>query len=47
MMEGLPRNNWTFGEYPAGADSNKQAAVKSRAENLMKYLLRMAEYQLY
>ncbi|AWV99385.1 DUF1800 domain-containing protein [Arcticibacterium luteifluviistationis] len=45
MMKSLPRNDWTF-EYPPGTNTTKLAAVNSRINDLMKYLLRMAEFQL-
>ncbi|GAB4013519.1 hypothetical protein GCM10028808_32870 [Spirosoma migulaei] len=50
MMQELPRTSWTF-EWNAYRalpnDVGKRTAVFSRLQNLMKYMLRMAEYQLF
>jgi uncharacterized protein (DUF1800 family) len=48
MMASTPRTNWgtqwnTYKTTPNTANTN---AVKSKLENLMKYILRMAEYQI-
>lgn len=50
MMQGIPRNSWTF-EWNAyrttPTDTNRRNAVNWRLQNLMKYMLRMAEYQIF
>ena len=50
MMQGIPRTSWTF-EWNAyrttPTDTNKKNAVTWRLQNLMKYMLRMAEYQVF
>jgi uncharacterized protein (DUF1800 family) len=49
MMQGIPRTSWTFewnAYRSAPTDTNKKNAVTYRLQNLMKYMLRMAEYQL-
>ncbi|GAB3759329.1 DUF1800 domain-containing protein [Spirosoma pomorum] len=49
MMQGIPRTSWTF-EWNAyrttPTDTNKKNAVTRRLQNLMKYMLRMAEYHI-
>ena len=49
MMQGIPRSSWTFewNAYRSAPDNtNKRNAVTWRLQNLMKYMLRMAEYHL-
>lgn len=49
MMQGIPRSSWTFewNAYRSAPDNtNKRNAVNWRLQNLMKYMLRMAEYHL-
>jgi uncharacterized protein (DUF1800 family) len=49
MMQGIPRTSWTFewnAYRTAPTDTNKKNAVTARLQNLMKYMLRMAEYHL-
>ena len=49
MMQGIPRTSWTFewnAYRTAPTNTNKRNAVRWRLENLLKYMLRMAEYQL-
>ena len=50
MMQGIPRTSWTF-EWNAyrttPTDTNKKNAVTYRLQNLMKYMLRMAEYHIF
>ncbi|GAB4045060.1 DUF1800 domain-containing protein [Spirosoma litoris] len=49
MMQGIPRSSWTFewnAYRSAPTNTNKKNAVLWRLQNLMKYMLRMAEYQL-
>ena len=49
MMQGIPRTSWTF-EWNAYRtspnDTNKRNGVTWRLQNLMKYMLRMAEYHI-
>ncbi|MFD2574053.1 DUF1800 family protein [Spirosoma soli] len=50
MMQGIPRSSWTFewnAYRRAPTDTNKRNAVTWRLQNLMKYMLRMAEYHLF
>ena len=50
MMQGIPRTSWTFewnAYRSAPTNTNKSNAVLYRLQNLMKYMLRMAEYQLF
>ena len=49
MMQGIPRTSWGFewnAYRSAPTDINKQNTVKWRLQNLMRYLLRMAEYHI-
>ena len=50
MMQGIPRTSWTF-EWNAyrttPTNSSKKNAVTWRLQNLMKYMLRMAEYHVF
>ncbi|WP_080055723.1 DUF1800 domain-containing protein [Spirosoma aerolatum] len=49
MMQGLPRTSWTFQWNAYRTNTNDGGAryeVRSRLENLMKYMLRMAEYHI-
>ena len=49
MMQGIPRTSWTFewnAYRSAPNDTNKSSGVLWRLQNLMKYMLRMAEYQI-
>ena len=49
MMQGLPRTSWTFQWNAYRTNPNDGGAryeVRSRLENLMKYMLRMAEYHI-
>lgn len=50
MMQGIPRTSWTF-EWNAyrttPTDTNKKNSVTWRLQNLMKYMLRMAEYHIF
>lgn len=50
MMQGIPRTDWTV-EWNAyrstPTNTSKKNAVQSRCQNLMKYMLRMAEYQIF
>ncbi len=49
MMQGIPRTSWEFewnAYRTAPTNTNKKNAVTWRLQNLMKYMLRMAEYQL-
>ncbi len=50
LMQGIPRTSWNF-EWNAyrsnPADANKKNAVLWRLQNLMKYMLRMAEYHVF
>jgi uncharacterized protein (DUF1800 family) len=50
MMQGIPRRSWEFewNAYRATPnDINKSSAVTYRLMTLMRYLLRMAEYQVF
>ncbi|GAB3884013.1 DUF1800 domain-containing protein [Spirosoma agri] len=50
MMQGIPRTSWTFewnAYRNAPTDTNKKNAVTWRLQNLMKYMLRMAEYHIF
>lgn len=50
LMQGIPRTSWTFewnAYRKAPTDVNKRNGVNWRLVNLMKYLLRMAEYHLF
>lgn len=52
MMQNLPRTSWTFewNNYKTATASNLTArttVVRTRFENLMKFLFRMAEYQIF
>ena len=52
MMQSIPRTSWTFewNSYKTATASTlaaRTAAVRSRMENVMKYLFRMAEYQIF
>jgi hypothetical protein len=49
MMQGIPRSSWTFewnAYRSAPTNTNKKNAVTYRLQNLMKFMLRMAEYHL-
>ncbi|GAB4024372.1 DUF1800 domain-containing protein [Spirosoma gilvum] len=49
MMQGIPRTSWTveWNNYrSAPTNTNRKNAVLYRLQNLMKYMLRMAEYHL-
>ncbi|QIP14428.1 DUF1800 domain-containing protein [Spirosoma aureum] len=49
MMQGIPRTSWTFewnAYRNAPNDINKRNGVTWRLQNLMKYMLRMAEYHI-
>ncbi|CAN5266198.1 DUF1800 domain-containing protein [soil metagenome] len=49
MMQGIPRSSWTFewnAYRTAPTDTNKRNGVTWRLQNLMKYMLRMAEYHI-
>lgn len=49
MMQGIPRSSWTFewnAYRTAPTDTNKKNGVTWRLQNLMKYMLRMAEYHI-
>ena len=49
MMQGIPRSSWTFewnAYRSAPTNTSKKNAVTYRLQNLMKYMLRMAEYHL-
>jgi uncharacterized protein (DUF1800 family) len=50
MMQGIPRTSWV-NEWNAyrntPTNTNRRNAVKYRLQNLMRYMLRMAEYQLF
>ncbi|QHV93724.1 DUF1800 domain-containing protein [Spirosoma endbachense] len=49
MMQGIPRTSWTFewnAYRNAPNDTNKRNGVTWRLQNLMKYMLRMAEYHI-
>ncbi len=49
MMQGIPRTSWGFewnAYRSAPGDTNKKNAVTWRLQNLMRYLLRMAEYHI-
>lgn len=52
MMQNLPRTSWTieWNNYKTATPSNLTArttVVRTRFENLMKFLFRMAEYQIF
>ncbi|MVM30184.1 DUF1800 family protein [Spirosoma sp. HMF4905] len=50
MMQDLPRTSWLFqwNAYRTNPmDGGASYEVRSRLENLMKYMLRMAEYQIF
>ena len=50
MMQGLPRMSWTFewNSYRMNpTDPGSQYEVRARLQNLMKYMLRMAEYHIF
>ncbi|WP_080055722.1 DUF1800 domain-containing protein [Spirosoma aerolatum] len=50
MMQGIPRSSWTveWNNYRSNpTNMNRKNAVLYRLQNLMKYMLRMAEYQLF
>jgi hypothetical protein len=52
MMQNLPRTSWTieWNNYKTATASNLTArttVVRTRFENLMKFLFRMAEYQIF
>ncbi|GAB4024387.1 DUF1800 domain-containing protein [Spirosoma koreense] len=50
MMQGIPRSSWTFewnAYRTAPNDTNKRNGVTWRLQNLMKYMLRMAEYHIF
>ncbi len=50
MMQGIPRTSWTFewnAYRNAPTDTNKKNTVTWRLQNLMKYMLRMAEYHIF
>lgn len=50
MMQGIPRTSWTveWNNYRSTpTNTNRKNAVLYRLQNLMKYMLRMAEYQLF
>jgi uncharacterized protein (DUF1800 family) len=50
MMQGIPRTSWTFewnAYRNAPNDTNKRNGVSWRLVNLMRYLLRMAEYYVF
>ncbi|QJD80141.1 DUF1800 domain-containing protein [Spirosoma rhododendri] len=50
MMQGIPRTSWAFewnAYRSAPTNTSKRNAVKYRLQNLMRYMLRMAEYQLF
>ncbi len=49
MMQGIPRTSWVneWNNYrTTPTNTNRKNAVTYRLQNLMKYMLRMAEYQL-
>ena len=49
MMQGIPRSSWTFewnAYRSAPTNTNRKNAVTYRLQNLMKFMLRMAEYHL-
>jgi hypothetical protein len=50
MMQGVPRSSWTI-EWNAyrttPTSANRKNAVTFRLQNLMKYMLRMAEYHIF
>ncbi len=49
MMQGIPRSSWGFewNAYRAApTDTNKKNGATWRLQNLMRYLLRMAEYHI-
>ena len=49
MMQGIPRTSWIneWNNYrTTPTNTNRKNAVTYRLQNLMKYMLRMAEYQL-
>ncbi|GAB3641073.1 DUF1800 domain-containing protein [Spirosoma arcticum] len=50
MMQGVPRSSWTV-EWNAyrttPTSANRKNAVTARLQNLMKYMLRMAEYHIF
>lgn len=49
MMQGIPRSSWGFewnAHRTAPTDTNKKNAVTWRLQNLMRYLLRMAEFHI-
>lgn len=50
MMQGVPRQSWVneWNAYRTNpTNTNRRNAVKYRLQNLMRYMLRMAEYQLF
>ncbi|MBN8825555.1 MULTISPECIES: DUF1800 domain-containing protein [unclassified Spirosoma] len=50
MMQGIPRSSWIveWNNYRSTpTNTNRKNAVLYRLQNLMKYMLRMAEYQLF
>ncbi|GAB4013522.1 DUF1800 domain-containing protein [Spirosoma migulaei] len=50
MMQGIPRSSWTFewnAYRTAPTNTSKKNAVLYRLQNLMKYMLRMAEYHIF
>lgn len=49
MMQGIPRSSWTFewnAYRSAPTNTSKKNAVTYRLQNLMKFMLRMAEYHI-
>jgi hypothetical protein len=52
MMQSIPRSSWTFewNLYKTATSANlaaRTATVRVRLENVMKFLFRMAEYQIF
>ncbi len=59
MMQAIPRTTWEFewntyrrtvtypGSYTASAITNAKTAVNNRLKNLLKFLLRLAEYHVF